>query len=350
MNELTYWHLLLFLIPFAGVVAVTPLISKLAIFLRIVDKPGFHKIHTRDKPLLGGFVIFLCFSLTLFIFLPVDDKLLSLVLATVVLVVTGLFDDIYNIKPWVKLCGQTIAAAIVVLWNAHLYAVLIDYFARFYLPEAVVLGLIIGWIVLMINAFNLIDGLDGLAAGTAAIIFLAMAVLLLTGGGNPNILGVQIIGAGACLGFLVYNFNPARIFMGDTGSMLLGFILATTHLYTIKHPFSAQLVLGSMFIFAYPALDVAFAIFRRLLRRSSILRADRSHIHHILLSMGLSVRRTVLYIYGANILFSLAAICLLSLEFTTPTLFLIWALTFAGVFSLFIVLFRVSKNHGLDRA
>ncbi len=346
-NESFYLHL--FLISFLGVLIATPLLSKFAKHQNIVDKPGLHKTHSDAKPLLGGLAIFAGFAATLFVFLPVDDKLMSLAVSAIVLVITGLLDDIYNLKPLLKLTGQVISAYIVVAWNADLFRFMLEYFEQFYLPGYVVLGLIIGWVVLMVNAFNLIDGMDGLAAGSAAIIFLAMAALSLIEGGRPNVLGVQLIGAGACLGFLVFNFNPARIFMGDTGSMLLGFILATTHLFTIKFPFSAQLVLGSMFIFAYPALDVSYAIFRRLYYKTPIFSADKGHIHHVLLSLGFSVRKTAVLIYLANIVFAAMAVLLLSLDIPTRVLLVIGILTAAGVLVLFRQLLKISKCNGVGR-
>ena len=334
------------IIPFIITLAITPLISRFAIKSNIVDLPGAHKLHLEAKPLLGGLAVFIAFTAMLLVFFPTDDKLITLVIATVILFITGILDDIYDLRPLVKLAGQTAAAATVVLANIHLYQVMLDYFNRFLIPNFVVLFLIIGWIVMMINAFNLIDGLDGLAAGTAAIIFLAMALLSIIEGGRPNVLGVQLVGLGACLGFLIYNFYPAKIFMGDTGSMLLGFILATTHLYAIKYPFSSQLVLGSMFIFAYPALDIAYAIFRRLYNRSSIFLADRAHIHHVLQNLGLSTRKTVLIIFGFNLLFSLLAVTLLSLSIPSKVLLVIWILTFGGVITLYMYLYKLSARKG----
>lgn len=347
MESLDLFKVHLFVISFLGVVLATPILAKLAHQQNIVDHPGLHKTHSETKPLLGGLAIFGAFAATLFVFLPVDGKLITLAVSTVVLVITGLLDDIYNLKPLLKLAGQLIAAYIVVVWNADLFRFMLEYFEQFYLPGYVVLGLIIGWVVLMVNAFNLIDGMDGLAAGSAAIIFLAMAALSVIEGGRPNILGVQLIGAGACLGFLVFNFNPAKIFMGDTGSMLLGFILATTHLFTIKYPFSAQLVLGSMFIFAYPALDVSYAIFRRLYYKTPIFNADKGHIHHVLLSLGFSVRKTAVLIYLANVIFGAIAILLLILDIPTRILLVIAVITAVGVLLAFRQLLKISKCNGV---
>jgi len=346
LDRTILYYILLFILPFIGALLATPLISKFALEKNIIDRPGLHKTHKESRPLLGGVAIFFSFSLILFIFLPVDEKLLSLGITTVILVCIGILDDIYNLKPLYKLFGQTVASSIVVLWNADLFRFMIEYFAQYYLHSIVVLILITGWIVLMINAFNLIDGMDGLASGTAAIIFLAMAALSVIEGGRPNILGVQLIGAGACLGFLVFNFHPAKIFMGDTGSMLLGFILATTHLFTIKYPFSAQLVLGSMFILAYPALDVSYAIYRRVCKKTSIFKADKGHIHHVLQSLGFSVRKTVFLIYGFNIIFALMAIVMLSAEIPTLSLFFIWLASLIGVGIFFVLLIQISEKLG----
>lgn len=340
-------YLLLFFFSLVISLAATPIASKIAIHNDIIDQPGVHKTHTTEKPLLGGLAIFIGFAATIFIFLDIDDKLISLVVATMVLVITGLLDDIYNLKPLIKIFGQTLAAAIIVLWNIKSYHVLLDYFDYFKIPDYVILALIIGWIVLMINAFNLIDGLDGLAAGTATIIFLAMIVISLIVGVSPNMLGIQLIGLGACIGFLFFNFYPASIFMGDTGSMLLGFVLANVHLFTIKEPFSASLVLGSVFVFAYPALDLSFAIYRRLCHSCPIFQADKGHIHHVLRSLGFSVRRTVIILYGISIFFSVFAVILLSLNIQPRVLIAIGIVTAVGIMVTFRKLLQVGESNGI---
>jgi len=347
LNNLSYYFLL-FVLPFIGVTLVTPIVAKIAYKNSVLDKPGLHKTHKSSTPLLGGVSIFFCFALVLFIFVPLDEKLLSLVLSTFILVATGLLDDLYCLKPIQKIIGQLAAASVVVLWNSYLFRFMADYFSRFFMPDFVVLMLIIGWVVLMVNAFNMIDGIDGLAAGTAAIIFLAMALLSYLEGGRPSVLGVQLIGAGACLGFLIFNFNPAKIFMGDTGSMLLGFILAASHLYAIKYPFSAQLVLGSMFIFAYPALDISYAIYRRSSNKQSIFKADKGHIHHVLMSLGFSVRKAVLIIYLANVVFAVLAILLLRLNLSSQLLLLIGICTATLVLFLFRSMIKMSINDDIN--
>jgi UDP-GlcNAc:undecaprenyl-phosphate/decaprenyl-phosphate GlcNAc-1-phosphate transferase len=314
---------LMFIASLSATALMTPPIIQLAHSRNIVDQPGLHKTHSESKPLLGGLAIFLGIVLTMFLFTSgsgVSGKLLSILVGAVVLVTTGVFDDIYNLKPLVKLTGQTLAASIVVLYNLGSYRLFFDAFGRFFVPGWLVTILLIGWIVLMINAINLIDGLDGLAAGTGAIIFTSMAVINLINLGNSNMLLLQLAGAGACAGFLFYNFKPAKIFMGDTGSMLIGFLLSTTYLISINGEFSTSLVLGSVFIFGYPALDTTFAILRRLIRRKSIFHADKSHIHHLLPGLGLSVRNTVFMLYLANGLFGVMAVVMLTMELSSYTI------------------------------
>ncbi len=347
MEHTAIRHLLLIVVPFGTAYILTPLITKLALRYEVLDRPGFHKSHTDAKPLLGGISIFISFALVLPFFLPMDKKMISMAVSTIILVITGLYDDLYDLKPLFKLVAQGVAASIVIIWNAHLFRFFIGYFSNYSITAVIVYFLIIGWVVLMINAFNLIDGIDGLAAGTAAIIFIAMAVLSFFEGGRPNMLGVQLIGAAACLGFLFYNFYPARIYMGDCGSMLLGFVLATVHLYTIKYPFSVQLVLSSIFIFAYPALDISYAIYRRICYRNSLFKADKGHIHHVILSLGFSVKKTVLIIYALNIIFAFMAVLLMCLNISAPILLLIGIVMAVFVVILFKWLILTSKRNGI---
>ena len=335
---------MLFIASLSATALFTPSFSWVASMQNIVDSPGLHKTHGEAKPLLGGLAIFAGILLTLAIFTPISDRMMSILIAACVLVITGLLDDVNNLKPLAKLSGQIIAASVVVLSNVENFGLFLDLFERFYLPGNLALFFLIGWIVLMVNAFNLIDGLDGLAAGSAAIIFAGMALITILNGGSHSIVGLQIIGFGACAGFLIFNFNPARIFMGDTGSMLLGFLLAVTFLFSLNGNFNSSMVLGSIFIFAYPALDTGFAILRRLKNRTPIFQADKKHIHHILITLGYSVRKTVLVIYLANFFFACLAVILLSMHLTSSALILIWALTVIFTFILLKTLYAFSRS------
>jgi UDP-GlcNAc:undecaprenyl-phosphate/decaprenyl-phosphate GlcNAc-1-phosphate transferase len=337
-------YVLLILIPLVISAVTTPLVRIGAIKNGVVDQPGRHKIHSEAKPLLGGLSIYISIMVSLMVLMPLNGKLISLMLASIVVITTGYFDDRYNLKPLVKLAGQLLAAAIVVFPNIGILTPLIELFGRFYFPGFVtVLGMIL-FIALMINAFNLIDGMDGLAVGVAAILFLGMVVKTLVSGGSANILALQLIGFGACIGFLPYNFNPAKIYMGDTGSMLLGFLLSVTFLFSVTvSNFSGALVLGAIYIFAYPLLDVAFAIYRRVRGQCSILQADRCHIHHLFQGMGFSVRKTVVYIYLINLVFVTFGVALIYFKAAAGFILVVGILTALAA----VLLIRKFANMGV---
>lgn len=339
---------LIFIVSFAITVFMLWLAVKSAYKLGVVDEPGLHKSHDQKTPLLGGLAIFIGITLAMIFFSTLSIKLISLLAGALILVITGLVDDIRNITALQKLTGQVAAASVVVLFNQDSLTIFSDFFTRLNFPGSFYLFLLIGWIVLMINAFNLIDGLDGLAAGTAAIIFAAMAVINYMNFGSANILVLQVISTGACVAFLFFNFNPARIFMGDTGSMLLGYLLTISYLFSLEGNFGGSLVLASIFIFAYPAVDVTFAILRRLNSRNSIFEADRAHIHHILLSLGLSVRRTVLTIYLFSAFFAVMAVIMLSIQVEAPVIITIGTFTLIGIIILYKRLLAISKLNGLE--
>ncbi len=345
-NFMEYYGIL-FITAFAATAAVTMPVSRLAHYLDIVDHPGMHKTHDKIIPLLGGLAIFFGIALAMLIYSEVSSRLITILLGMIILVITGLLDDVYDLNPLLKVTGQATAASVVVLFNPGYFYLYTNYFERIGLPGFIAFILIIGWIVLIINAFNLIDGLDGLATGTAAIMFMAMAVLNHISLGSGGMQSLQIMAAGACLGFLIFNYHPARIFMGDTGSMLLGFLLATTYLISLQGSYGGAVVLGSLFIFGYPALDITFAILRRLRHGISIFKADKGHIHHVLLSLGFSVRRTVLLLYLVSILFSVAAVALLSMNLEAIYLIAIGSLTFAFTLALLRYLTIVSGRNGL---
>ena len=338
-----FYFLLLLFIPMFISFAATPFVSRLAHKNGVVDEPCDRKLHCKAKPLLGGLSLYIASMVGILIFYPLDTQIYSLMIGATIVVVLGIFDDVIDINAFVKLAGQLSAATVMVLMNASSYGALIAFFNQFYIPGFLVIFAMIGWVVLLINAFNLIDGLDGLSVGTAAIIATAMAAIALIQG-NFWLLGITLIGLGACLGFLPYNFNGAKIFMGDAGSMLLGFCLAVVHLFAITEPFSASLLLGSLFIFAYPALDTFYAIYRRLRHRQHIFQGDQSHIHHIILKLGVPLHRTVWLLYGFNFLFAAVGVLLLTLEVKSWLVLVIGALTVTFATALFKVLSRLSRE------
>lgn len=290
--EITYLY---FFVPLIITLVCTPLIQRLAVRNGVLDHPGERKVHKEPKPLMGGMALYLAFMVGAGLFFPWDRIYFTLIAITVIFLL-GLLDDIYDLNPYHKLAGQIAAAVIMVYFNQSFFSVIPQFLNRYGIPDIFALILVTGWLVFMTNAFNLIDGLDGLAVGIAVITCAALVAISLINV-NPLGLGLAVILLGATLGFVPYNFQPAKIFLGDAGSMLLGFSLASIYLVKIQTPVSMPLVLGSMCIFLYPVTDVFFAIFRRIKNRTSIFKGDRGHIHHILLSRGLTTRQVVFIIY-----------------------------------------------------
>jgi UDP-GlcNAc:undecaprenyl-phosphate GlcNAc-1-phosphate transferase len=302
----------LYIIGFAAALVIawvsTPLVKRFAIFVGAVDQPNQRKVHTRIMPRLGGLAIYSGFVLSYFIVAPATDVALGLIIGGSIIVLLGALDDKYQLSPKVKLIGQIIAASVVVALGIR-----VDFF---YLPfddGAVILGwlsipITILWIVGVTNAINLIDGLDGLAAGVSGIAtatIMVMAFIM----GNTTVALLCMVLLGSIIGFLWFNFHPAKIFMGDSGALFLGFSLATLSILGFKQVTLVSFVIP-LLILGVPLSDTFYAIVRRLLNRTGVSVADKGHLHHCLLQMGLGHRKTVLTIYFISMMFGLAAIML----------------------------------------
>jgi UDP-GlcNAc:undecaprenyl-phosphate GlcNAc-1-phosphate transferase len=293
---------------------LTPLVRHIAIKNNIVDQPGGRRINKQPIPRMGGAAIVIAFWLTILVtailspdalnftgekLLGIDRNLFGVLLGAIILVTTGVVDDIYNLSPVQKLVAQLVAAACVPLFGIH-----IQWLAHplngpdIQLPLWLDNILIVIWIFSIINVVNWLDGLDGLAAGISTIaalilFFLSIAVFV----NQPATALLAIVLFGCCLGFLPYNFNPARIFMGDSGSMFLGYTLAILAIISGGKLATAGLILG------VPILDAAWVIIRRMASGQAPWKADRKHLHHRLLDAGLSQRQTVLLYWGFSALF-----------------------------------------------
>lgn len=288
----------------------TPLVKKLAVRIGAVDKPNHRKVHTRLMPRLGGLAIYLAFVLGVAIVYPFYSfehfpAVYGLLIGGTIIVIVGAFDDKYELSAKVKLLGQIIAAAVVVI----LFDLRIDFVN---LPFGDVLAwenlewisivITMLWIVGVTNAVNLIDGLDGLAAGVSAIATATMMVIAIMMGNIPVVLLSALL-LGSTLGFLIFNFHPAKIFMGDTGALFLGFTLSTLSVLGFKSVTLVSFIIPLM-ILGVPLSDTFFAIIRRIVNKKPISVADKSHLHHCLhLQLGFSHRKTVLIIYGIAAMF-----------------------------------------------
>jgi UDP-GlcNAc:undecaprenyl-phosphate GlcNAc-1-phosphate transferase len=298
---------------------LTPLVRRLALAAGAVDEPGARRVHARRVPRMGGIAIVLGFFLPLvvllllrthagLIFFSVGKTTVGLLLGSLCVVTIGLLDDLRGVGAKNKLLVQIAAAVIAFACGMRIDAVEIPFVGSFHLGW-LSLPATVAWVVGIVNAINLIDGLDGLAAGVAFFACLTnFAIASLTG--NVFILLVTASLGGALVGFLFHNFYPARIFMGDSGSMFLGFMLGAASLLgaaTQKSPTLIAIIVPVLAL-GLPILDTLLAIARRFLARRSIFSADRGHIHHRLLDIGLTHRRAVLALYLLSITFTALAL------------------------------------------
>ncbi|MDP4087154.1 MAG: MraY family glycosyltransferase [Bacillota bacterium] len=294
-----------FLLCFLCSIIMTPLIKKLAFKVGATDKPNKRKVHQKIMPRLGGLAIYISFLLGLLLLHPDNQYHLAIVVGSMIILATGVLDDIFELSAKLKLSLQILAALLVVLWGGvevefinlplggHLE------FGAFSVPITVL------WIVGVTNAINLIDGLDGLAAGVSSIAFISISVMAIVMG-NMYVMAMGIILLASTLGFLVFNFYPAKIFMGDTGALFLGYMISVLSLLGFKNVALISFVVP-IIILGVPISDTIFAIVRRLYNKNPLSAPDKSHLHHCLLRIGFTHKQTVLLIYAMSIMFGLAA-------------------------------------------
>jgi UDP-GlcNAc:undecaprenyl-phosphate/decaprenyl-phosphate GlcNAc-1-phosphate transferase len=298
---------------FVASILLTPLVKRLAFRIGAVDAPNYRKVHARIMPRLGGLAIFLSFLIAVAIFQPIliinengSNFLLAIIIGACIIVATGVVDDMREISAKAKLVGQLIAALIVIFVGG----IQIDMITLPFVGELnfgfLSIPLTIIWIVGITNAINLIDGLDGLAAGVSTIALITLAVMAIIMH-NMFVLAIAAILAAATFGFLFYNFHPAKIFMGDTGALFLGFMISVLALLGFKNVTVVSLIIP-VIILGVPISDTFFAIVRRVRMKKKWSDPDKSHLHHRLLDMGFTHRQTVLLIYGIAIMFGLAAV------------------------------------------
>jgi UDP-GlcNAc:undecaprenyl-phosphate GlcNAc-1-phosphate transferase len=277
---------------------LTPIIRDIFRVFELVDRPdSTRKTHPHPIPRVGGIAVIISYLLASY-FTPAlrADSSLSLVArllpAILIIFATGFIDDFVDLKPWQKLVAETVAAALAYWAGARVATVAGQ-------PTLGWWSLLITiiWLVACTNAFNLVDGLDGLAAGIGLVATLTIFVGALAEGSTALCIATLPL-AGCLLAFLCFNFNPATIFLGDCGSLLVGFLLGCYGVIWSQKSLTIFGMVAPLIAFSVPLLDVGLSIFRRILRGQPILSADRSHIHHRLIDRGLSQRRVVLIIYG----------------------------------------------------
>lgn len=294
------------LITFISSIAFTYLSKIIANYIGALDVPNQRSAHTKPTPLLGGIGIFLSFLLGYMIFGRDSTLMLSILISSFLILLLGIFDDLKPIPAKIKFVTHIAIAAIVVFYgelvlqNFNLFGFKMDFGS--FAPYITILI-----IVSIINAINLIDGLDGLCAGVSSIYFVTIGIIcLLLHRFNGLDTMLSFIMLGSTLGFLVFNFPPAKLFMGDTGSTFLGLMISVIMLLGFKTLTLTSLVIP-LVLLALPITDTLFAIIRRLINKKPIGEPDKEHIHHQLLKR-LSTRKTILIIYAVEIIFSVISI------------------------------------------
>ncbi len=309
-------HLLLgFAVSFIIAFITTPFIKKIATKAGIVDKPDeARRVHKKPTPLLGGLAIFYGFIVSIMLFAPIDRNIRGMVLGALVILVVGIVDDAKQLSAKVKLPFQVLAAVILILHGVQIDVISVPQFIKD--SGVISLGfwgipLTIVWIVGVTNAVNLIDGLDGLAAGVSSIACMSLfCIALIVGEGEVALITAAL--AGSCFGFLPYNFNPAKIFMGDTGSTFLGFILASVSIIGLFKSYAVISFAVPFLVLGLPLFDTGFAIVRRVAAGKPVMSPDRGHLHHKVLDMGFSQKKTVSIIYLMCTVLGLCAVVLVT--------------------------------------
>ncbi|MDO7789041.1 glycosyltransferase family 4 protein [Desulforamulus aquiferis] len=310
---------------------ITPWVRKAAIKIGAMDLPDHRKVHKGIMPRMGGLAVFLAFVAAVLLTQELDRKLIGLLIGGLLIVSLGILDDTRGLSAKVKLVGQIAAAAAVIPFGVQ-----VEFITNPISGELLQLGYLgvpvtIFWIISVTNAVNLIDGLDGLAGGTSLIAALTIAAVTWRqathiGGDGMEVAALALILAFAILGFLKYNFYPAKIFLGDTGSMFLGFTLGTMAIMGVAKTATAISIIVPIVILGIPLMDVFFAILRRYQSHRPIFQPDKEHLHHRLMALGLSHKQTVLAIYGVSLVLGISAF-LLTVLTTSQAVMLLFILT-----------------------
>lgn len=330
-------------VAFLVALILTPVVRNLAVRMGAVDDPKKdrdpgRRMHRDPVPRMGGLAIVLGFLLSTLIFVPLTGQTKGTLLGSVIIVVLGIFDDIYDLRAKFKLAVQIIAALIAVftgnvienLSNPNIFSS-----NPYWHLGILAVPITVVWIVAMTNAVNLIDGLDGLACGVSSISSLTLLVIALLVG-EPEVALIVAALAGGCLGFLPYNMNPAKIFMGDTGSTFLGYILAVISIQGLFKWYTLISFVVPFLLFGLPIFDTCFAFIRRIAHGQSPMHPDRGHVHHRLIDMGFSQKQAVAVLYVITAILGLSAV-VLTTSGAVKAMLLLFALFAAGAVALSVV-------------
>ena len=334
--------ILMIIVPFLFNLFFIPFVIKIANHIGAMDIPDARKVHNKPIPRLGGLGIFASFLLGYVLFGEMSLRMNSILIGGFIILVTGIIDDIKPISAKYKFLCQIVAASVVAFYGKILFSSLSAFgiylnFGVFSYPITIL------FIVADINCINLIDGLDGLSSGLSSIYFLTVGIIAMYMDFNLRLeVILTFIMLGSVLGFLFHNFNPAKIFAGDSGSMFMGYMIAVIALLGFKS-ITVTTLLGPIVLLAIPILDTLFAILRRIINKKPIGSPDKEHLHHQLLKLNLSHRNTVLVIYLIDILFAIASIVYIMKDRVIGII--IYAILFIMVFVFVLKTDIIFKHH-----
>ena len=312
-------------VVFLASLAVTPVVINFAKKHNLVDIPkDSRRVHNKPMPRVGGIAIIISMFIGFLIYyvitkdvssISLNMKFLGYVIGSVIIFSMGLLDDIFNLKARYKFLFQLIAAIVVYLFGIRISGIKIP----FIYTDIINFGILdfpatLIWIIGITNAINLIDGLDGLAAGISAISATALLIIFITTSASLEAIVITAVLVGATLGFLPYNFNPAKTFMGDVGSNFLGFTLSTVSIMGFAKGYTLLAIIAPILALGVPIFDTLFAMIRRILKGQPVLKPDGAHIHHRLLKRGLTQRQAVLFLYTVTSILCIVAVTIISAD------------------------------------
>ena len=323
-----------FLAALGIVLVLTPAVGRVARVLGVVDEPGEQRrMHLRAVPRLGGLAIFLGIFIPGLAFLDLDGPYRGILLGAAVALTVGMVDDFRGLPWWGKLAGQAGAAVIPIVFGVTIEHFTFPFLGVHDLPEWIAVVLTFVWIIAMMNMVNFLDGMDGLAAGICAIAGMTFAVLALSLG-RPNAAVLSAVVAGACLGFLRHNFYPARIFMGDSGSLLLGFTLAAVAIEGALKTAATVALFFPLLILAIPIVDTSFVIAKRLKYGRPLHEPTPWHLYHRFRNLGFSQGRAALYFYAWGAVLAGAALATRFVPFREGGQWHLWPTVLVSVIAL----------------
>lgn len=302
-----------YLVPFLAAFILT--FIQMPFVIRLAKKKGFldvpkdsRRVHKKPIPVGGGIAMVISVTILMLVFLPINKSLIMAIISSLVIALSGLYDDKYDLSPKLKFGFQILAAIILIIGGMKIefFTNPFDYEDALLILNMLSIPVTIFWVCGITNTINLIDGLDGLASGVSMICAISMFFITYQMGRYDVSLVCALV-AGACLGFLPFNFNPAKIFMGDTGALYLGFMLSYISISGFLKQAAILMIFVPVVILGVPVFDTAFAMVRRKLSGKSIVEADKGHLHHRLLRMGLNQRQTVVILYSISAIFGVLA-------------------------------------------